>query len=810
MAIWPFGRRGKRARKQEEETTSGAATADPLVLSRGIALQPNNQSHGSVSGSGKATRRDSKRRKRDNISVPSDNLHDGTVRLTNLPPGVSTIASARFHRQPASVDTSLSRNFAPSATYHYTGSLSQTSLGHTPTLHGRRSTEPGVVRRKSSKRKRDDYAREREIKNMSSSPVTVQRRPSTVSPTPQWWESRRGMRNAKVEHAQTSHVSLPQDTGRSSPFDIGPCSFKVGAFGALTPRPILRYAEPSRYIIESRDQSRASDNKERRQIIPAEELTRVTYIKELADDMDASALRELMERDRRRKEMKRLADQQKLQRKLQRRADRQRELERRNPPPPPSQLATAGDGVEHPTSSGVAVTAIDRQYAESGDVVKAPTPSGSWLQDPSKESLHGSGSSSKGQKLSKDNSGRPSNASQDINMSGTHEQHSVAPNSHDTGDIGISLGAKTSHGSIPDIPQNIDAEKRHSDSTGKLSTSWTTFFRRGGSRFRRANPEQTKAPSEFSIPSRESFQRINQQPPPTQPIPIPERSYLRPGTTFPRSHSKFTEHFTDHVNEFPMPPGRELQSSSAPHPEMAVARPTTRKNASGSAANEQYRVSRGSAVATPELRDDYRSSGANSPDPNRLATSLASIDSEGSWISGLMPKRLSPTRNSGSAGSTKERLDEYDEYRDDRLLGAEGDKLESSRSVHKPRNADFPDVPQESLEEGTLHASVGKRALVVSPESRPYSNDGIVNEDSYMERSGANSPDSPIDGDSEVRRATSIDLGNKQHVRHISAGSAKLLDISRRASEAKRLSTGSNGSAPMLSEPTTKTQPAFF
>jgi len=44
------------------------------------------------------------------------------------------------------------------------------------------------------------------------------------------------------------------------------------------------------------------------------------------------------------------------------------------------------------------------------------------------------------------------------------------------------------------------------------------------------------------------------------------------------------------------------------------------------------------------------------------------------------------------------------------------------------------------------------------------------------------------EGTSGVRRATSVDLG-KAHVRHISAGSARLLDLGSRASgESKRMS----------------------
>ncbi|KLJ05495.1 hypothetical protein EMPG_11010 [Blastomyces silverae] len=829
MAIWPFGRRRKRPRKAaDDEAFSGSVAPaggdDPLVHvhvhARGFGghgshqhqqHQPN--SHSSISGSGKATRRDSKRRKRNNIPpTTAYGIHDNDpVRLTDLPPGAMSIASARFHRQPASVDTSLSRNFAISPSnshYYHPSTVSQTSLGHPPpTLHGRRtSTEATIFRRKSSKRRRNDVARELEIKNMTSH-VTVLRRPSTTaSPPMQWRESnKRGTRNIKTAHGPvSSQVSLHVDSGRSSPFDMEPCAFKISSFAALTPRPILRYAEQPRYGLEIRDHSRASTSKDRRQVIPAEDLTRISRIHDLVDDMDASALRELMERDRRRKEMKRLADQQKLQRKLQRRADLQREQERRNPPVP-SQLATSGDGVGLPASSPVpratekiAVAIVpDRISAET---VEATASSESWLRDPSKESLRNTPASPKDQTLSRVNSGsavscsprgRSSNISHDISMSGMSGQHSIELG-HGTkavDKLGTSQAPEIARGSTADMPRNFElVEKRHSDNAGKISTSWTAFFRRGGSRFRRANMERTKTPSEFSIPSRESFQRINQQPAPAQPIPIPDRSYLRPGM-LPRSQSKFTEHFTEPITEFPPPPGLDFQSSSDPQlSSAAVGLPV----AGVTANNEHYNVNRDSAVVTFEQRDYNRSSGAGSPETNAesilLAHSLASIDSEGSWLSGRPSRRLSqPPKNSSSANSTKEILDEYEEYkyRDD--------------NDYDPQ----PPIPleEDDNEEETLHASVGKRALLVRPDHRPFSNNGniVVNDNHkhlYVETEGVRadtdspSPVSPLEAEPELSRATSVDLG-RQHVRHISAGSAKLLEISRRASEAKRLSVDS-------------------
>ncbi|ODH47805.1 hypothetical protein GX48_06069 [Paracoccidioides brasiliensis] len=927
MAIWPFGRRRKRSRKVvDDELSSETSPREPLLQSRSFghsALHQPPQSHGFIYGSVKATRRDSKRRKRNNITITATheiNHHDNT-RLTDLcrRAGSSSVASFRFHRQPASIDTSLSKDFVLSSC-HYMANNSQHNLARSlPTLHARRSTtEPTVPVRKSSKRKRSDRAREKEIKNLSS-PVTDLRRPSTLPAALQWWESRLVTRNTKTEHGDVSQVCLSSELGRNSPFDSETCAYKISGFSALVPRPVLRYTKPPRYSFGARYTSRTSTSKEKRRVIPVEELTRITRIKDLADDMDAGALREMMERDRCRKEMKRQVEQEKLQRKLQSRADRQREQERRRNSFDTSQLATSGDGVDRLQAHeiGVAVTSPDPHYRRKSADTSYYS---SWKQDPSKESLQQrSGSSPKHQNLPRVDSdfevncsrrSPPSNATQDTNMSGTSGRLSISPINRDTGDVDADTSQYSGdvNGSMSDIHRNFDLDKRNSDNAGKLSTSWTTFFRRGNTRLRLRTAERTKTPSEFSIPSRESFQRINQSqqqqqpqssslapPATTQPIPVLDRSHLRPG--FLRTQSKFKEHFTDPLKEFPMPPGRELQTSNIPHLVPAPASSSlTGDNPSGIAAtNEPHTGVRGSrsAVVNPEQRDVKRSSGAGSPDTNAesilLAHSLASIDSEGSWLSGRLSRRLShQPKNSGggSAGSTREILDEYVEIEsyghrnhDSRLTVDEEDQFASSRSVRKPSsqalglemdhdicvdidndrvinididndtNSSVELIPLQSpalpcieeniaKEHGTLHASLGRRPQLICPDTRPLSKDVIVNDDSFasvvieepssishsqsqsyshspslphsdsMDRSRAHSPtnDDNVDIDAngpflrpdnlEIRRATSVDLG-RSHVRHISAGSAKLLDLSRGALEvegsSKRRSTGSIG-----------------
>jgi hypothetical protein len=99
------------------------------------------------------------------------------------------------------------------------------------------------------------------------------------------------------------------------------------------------------------------------------------------------------------------------------------------------------------------------------------------------------------------------------------------------------------------------------------------------------------------------------------------------------------------------------------------------------------------------------------------------------------------------------------------------------------------------VSEKTKWGAVGRHATVIHREPRAKSREGLLNEfdddsslgDTPTELTSKGFED---DGGPGLQRATSIDLGTK-HARHISAGSARLLDLKPRASgEAKRLSSG--------------------
>ena len=253
---------------------------------------------------------------------------------------------------------------------------------------------------------------------------------------------------------------------------------------------------------------------------------------------------------------------------------------------------------------------------------------------------------------------------------------------------------------------------------------------------------------------------------------------------------------------------------------------------------DKYNVAAGSAATAPvpvpqRNEDRHRSWEENTPETGLgsafLSQSLASVDSEGSWLSGKPLRRTShplgqPMRS--STPSSKDRLDEFseakkaennagDEYYNKMTPDPEDNsphhRQTSSGEISTESDRDSEILKQHTVDEDehrTFHKSVAaKNPVLVRPGgARPKSKEGLLNdfkasqaELTYPEEEEMESPgESPVEGEAatEIHRATSVDLG-KRHVRHISAGSAKLLNLPRRDSvDSRRQSSGSYAPVP--------------
>lgn len=666
-------------------------------------------------------------------------------------------------------------------------------------------------------------------------PIRFQKRPATFTQGQQQrWESSGGpsalTKNA-AERPQ-SEISLPNhhDSLESSMSDASDSyGFKVNAFDALTPRPVIRYAESPRYMLSrSLDPSRASNRKDKRMTIPEEDSRR--RMDELADDLDAGALRELMERDQRRREQKKIADQEKLQRRLKRRADRQREEERRR--------ARTTEQGEQEQAKPVGekreqVKAESSGGAAAAAAVAAPKAPGhrdgssSYLPDASKENLV----ATEDDKYSTGDSPLKARGTSQA-LSAQDQRHSIAvsqdlPRGRVGGSPSVSVAdyragsTSTPHLQPPketasDLSRSLEPEKPVENNSVKPMSSWTSFFRRaGGSSLRKSSVDRSRKgpPSEFSNTSRESFSKS--QPSSVPPPPIPERSFLRSAASVNRTtHSKFTEH----IHDFPIsPPDSRLHSPEIPEvPDTSKKAPSANRMDPDSDLKYSAGASSSGTAPVPVPRrneDRSRNWEANTPETAHgsmfLSQSLASVDSEGSWLSGKPLRRTSHALNHtirSSAPSSKDRLDEYSEQKEDEATPgedyyskmtpdpeAEAEAATNNHETSSGQNNTDSDresdiipmhVPPEE-EHRKFHQTVAAKSPIVvrPPGTRPKSKEGLLNDfqASKAEISGPEEGESPVEVEPEVRRAKSVDLG-KGHVRHISAGSAKLLDITRRDS----------------------------
>lgn len=730
-----------------------------------------------------------------------------------------------------------------------------TALPQAPTLLARRGTyDPALTRRKSSKRKAEDYAREREIRAMSS-PGYKLKRPSSYSgsgPLRRDTKEVPGDLNRRLERPGSKvSLPLPEVIQEGEDFEHQG-SFKVGILAALTPRPTLTYVNSTR---SPTGKQPARIKPSVQQAIEEEAPASKKRIDDLADDLDAGGLRELMERDRRRHERKKAAERERLQRKLQRKADRQREEELRGRPVMEPSRDPATHGLEERERRGRTPFEAGTESSDVAGFPSSPSPRGR-ATDPFKDP-----ESQPGQARPTHHIRNPFEDEKDVDLMEdpfSHDEDEEAPvqvksplrtvfpveiKGNQKPSQATTISPPTSpvqrpsdHQSTsqtsglareisPDIPEHGRFGRWASDQSSQQHqlSSWTSFFRRGTRRKTSAADRGRSTPSEFSNTSRESFAR-KQQPP---PVVVPRTFRSSDSSGVPqRTMSKFRED----LPELPIsPPDSRVQSPEVMTGPQAGAVHTVRPSHSGTLDG----MSLGTSSSNPALegrptRSMEMDTGMEAVSGVVMSQSLASVDSEGSWLSGKPVKRLSggpshPLRQSQSSippnavpGSFETEEDElaHDEYFNSLSPGPSG-RRDSTTSTGRRASSNVidlerereqspaPEVPPLPVSQGvdeTWHAGIGRQATVVRQANRAKSTEGLLKE------FGTDSPEgsrrSSSEGDDEasdaevaeavtpgtelagapILRAKSVEYKGKGHARHISAGSARLLDIRRASS----------------------------
>lgn len=729
--------------------------------------------------------------------------------------------------------------------------MSQSSLGPDnftatpilPTLHAKRSEhDHQIPRRKSSKRKAEDFAREREIKALSSSPIPIPKRPGAFygsGPLQRDTKQIPGSLNRRLERP-TSEVSLPQPESLPDIDDISnQNSFKVGLLAALSPRPTIRYDSNPRLTTGKQP---IRHNVAIQQAIAEEDTSDSKRINELADDLDANGLRELMERDRRRREKKKESDRAKLQRRLQRRAERQREEEarrarteafvRESPVEQENPVELSAEPVaivHHATTVEKTEGDETNPFFDDADGLVAPAPTlirNPFEDEKDEDVMQDPHESDEELDLPVPERSLLRNREPDIPQPRPQiSQSTLSPPTspiHRAADrSSISQGSASLLGReiTPDIPESGEFDRRASDQSSQRLSSWTTFFKRGTRRKYVPPSRGGPTPSEFSNTSRESFQR--KQPPPA----VVPRTFRRSDSVTPqRTMSRFRED----LPELPLsPPDSRLQS-----PETAIvtakAAPTT--TATQVAATPEVKVLPATADAStqPVPKDvtglyadqqrslDLEALSPGNPAPMILSQSLASVDSEGSWLSGRPSKRISGLQPPKPTQSSLQRSmpgafekDDGDEIVEDeyykRLSAGSLDRRPSQISAGRKASSTLIDLTREGQPPPTSETSalpttddtkdeirrgnLGRTPTLIQQAGRAKSKEGLLREyiaggdntsvtdtDSDADIEEVESPGAEI-RDAPLLRARSVEY--KGHIRHMSAGSAKLLDIKR-------------------------------
>lgn len=825
-----------------------------------------------------------------------------------------------------------------------------------------------LYRTKGSKRRKNanDLEREAELKAMSRDNVhNLGKNLTPLRPAAEQWSAGRLMKKETIKahgsfrrrhggELHPSDVSLPLaesiDSAMSS--DSEQIAYTVSSFAALAPKPTLRYT-PQQHPAPAggRGMPQRLPSQRRKLTLPISEAVLKAHkrVDDLADDLDASDLRELMERDQRRRERKRQREQERVAQRLRRAEQQPRDADNGSSAAGPSTSANLVRGVlgREAASLGIdttsaVVTSSTRRHSAQALISPPASPLDHEHQLQVREQKHHSLECSVATTSVIEEDLDIDMVSNECSASSSRRRRSPVEDFYRPESIPEGPAEFTPPPSPPKaveemkrpspIPQRTNSKLRQliklskrqsgrsslggSERTAKPSASFSlktseSSLAHGalswGSLvmlFRwRLKAKHGAGPSSFSNLSRDSmtaqapprmqagahshWQQHSQQHsqsqlpiqsnPPVAAVPSEKRSGLHPmkvGSGVHRTLSRFREDLPDFLMS---PPASRHATPEVepvpPLPEHTFADeqmqtlyfdegevdepiiPTTVCVLQHESEQLRTHSSQGSTGAKGSMRDTptswLRTDDKPSPEP-QPAMSLASIDSEGSWLSGRVAKRRVSAQSNAQVLSSLDNIarsfpkppqsQHNFRYRRSWTSIETGESSEqpvspvsfmtmpavaATRTASDLQMTDADDMSavaedtasvstaafqrnsagelrsssdEEDDEEGGVRwGSVGPQttaAIVTIPATKAMKSSEVLK--SFIEDengAGSDSMDSPVslvspvsmadsdfrDEEAGVQRATSVNLG-KGHARHISAGSAKLLDISPRDS----------------------------
>lgn len=851
MPLWPFKLRRRKPDMERQETSGKQPLAERSQNAQAAAVQPSPstaaereaQQGDMIGASVKSPPRSSATDKENQ----SRKLRRGSVEsITALPTSYQLHQSP--HLRPADAQRAeIPYNFrdvssaGPAASSTSVG-RPEASSSKPATLRSKRSMyDAKSMKRRSSQKRKEDYLREEEIRAMSAT-MPVPKRPGDGPLRRDSYKRRTFGSTADKETSIRSPVpeeSIPPVPG------LEQNGYEVQQFW-YNPRPTVRLSSVPAYTMQSASQPSMPLPRDISQKLKGKQAAKESTKRRLktvgadADELDSTDLRAVLERDAKRREKREQDRKDRIDRKLRetsrRRASSSRKrkdtetdkaIEAGEPPVPQLQrpdVSRAQSSIhpalrDEPVLKDADVVGLDIRDKQDDEAVpedpfkdpiaehraeterqleQGPIESpfqDSAVENPFEDSVIETArevrmSTATTPPLSPVDRKRRSSGKIPIEdlttASPTDPVPEVAPAS--------AAAAAAAAAAQPPTRSPTSPTNRRSGSE-RRGGAWASFFKRGGTQ------KETKSPDmAFANTSRESMSR--------QPLPphlVTERvsPFQRTSTGTPtRTMSKFREDLPDAPLS---PPDSRVQSPELPANAAAIAAAA----AAAAATNEQHHstLDHNHQEASDE-RDSAIDAGMRSDTPVSpgrghapMSASLASVDSEGSWLAGgTAAKRAS--QQSGltrSLGSLTRRTPEFNASFED--LGAGGDKdaeyvlstAEARRSSHLNRLSGSAVAGASADDEGTreagvasVHDSVRRKPTLVHRDPAIRSREGLLSEYAEGEDKSAQTAirdDSADDDEDQVgaklESARSIDYG-KRHARQVSAGSAKLLDVAPR------------------------------
>lgn len=665
MAVWPFRRKSRRKRPHSggglsEGDPTGGDIPEDQARARRRKTEPAPQTQSTKRQPNKLQRRERslsfEKGREDALAVERRR----TNRKRRAGAALQGPVGPRSHlhskeRAPPNLDRSI---------------FDHDNVPRMPTLHMKRDGEH-LSRKMSTKRRKADHAREAEIKALSFY------EPSR--PTAEPWQTGRslkrdtrkvrsglglGFRRSWEKEQPHSDVSLPVPASFHSSLssDSEHVSFKLSALEALAPRPTLRYAVCPRYSnpsVDRPDRHVSVRNKlSEREPIPEATLRAHKRVDDLANDLTAGDLRELMERDERRRTRKRERDQERILRRLARRAEKEKAAQRegRNSPPNLDRgvmgRESVGLGIE---PEGVVVTSSRSR--------SSPSPSSKQLgKRPAAEM---------------EDEGEPSEAAHQGPLEHFHRTDSIPLDNvsmasepaeepivqrSDSPRKKIILMPRMSRSKSPqpsDPPRTDVSDSLRKTSEGsikRMRRSWSNLFRWGSRSKRNAGP------SSFSNTSRDSMSAAH-----TPSATIPAALTRKLSSNVPkRTMSRFRED----LPELPLSPPDSRSNSPDPGMPSAIIEQDSPVLDSMTDLDNPTPKRRDTPMSPDEATVSVPASMPTTvdPSPEPVAVSMGSIDSEGSWFGTKRASTqratrvpLSPPRFQHRRGGSESTFDSHDD-----------------------------------------------------------------------------------------------------------------------------------------------------